>query len=92
MNEQVSKEFFIKIHSICVMNSAMDYKEALGVAIQKGYIKQSREEQIREELDEGFSYTIRKKQIDDFEKVISYVNLQKELIQILDKKLEGIKI
>lgn len=79
MNEQITEEFAKKLYD----NVYSCYDNTLYFWKKQGYIKQSREEEIREKLKKlypdctigtGYAWDVYK--------------LQKELIEILDKKLE----
>lgn len=54
---------------------------------QKGYIKQSREDEIRNILNKPYLIYKTNKKVDKYLKLfIQYISLQKELIKILDNK------
>lgn len=76
--EQISEEFARElIDNINVNSNAKEM--LLKLWKQKGYIKQSREDKIRKKIDESRILGTKLKIV---------VKLQKELIEILDKKLE----
>jgi CO dehydrogenase/acetyl-CoA synthase beta subunit len=89
-HEQISEDFFKELHNKTFYT---DYSLSLKEAKQKGYIKQSRKEEIKSKLD--WLYKRYKdnyadnfpKDIEDYITTMTNIkNLQKELIEILDNK------
>ena len=82
--EQISKEFAIELlNSIDRKKFYIDQVATLSMWKQLGYIKQNREEEIREEIDNVYKEG---KPFCNIEKAIHLINLYSMLVEILDNK------
>lgn len=82
MKEQISEEFARELLSSMQFDGRLSILTTLEIWKQEGYIKQSREEEIRGELERLYS------NCNNIEKRVIFraFQLQKELIEILDNK------
>lgn len=88
MKEQISEEFACEL----LTWTYLDNLERIALKSyweMEGYIKQSREDEIREELKQGYIFykSDPKSNNISWEGWQKYIELQKELIDLLDKKI-----
>jgi len=90
MMETISEEFAREILSFIGNGIDMLHSKWVELVIgswkQKGYIKQSREEEIKQKLKTGYTVILGN---NDNKSLLKYIGMQRELIEILDNKLKN---